>query len=459
MLRVVRPSWPVLTALVAPVVVLAGVAAPARAGTDDLGPRGMTRFADVITFADFDGSSGAGGHGRQLWRTDGTSGGTVRFTDVAGDPFPVSVVGGTLYIDVLDASGHRELWKSDATLDGTALVRDMGTSAIGISALGSAGSDLMFTIKPQGASVLQLWRSDGSGANTDFVTTVGQTVWSHAVLAGTTYFIADDGTHGFELWKSDGTALGTKRVTNIDGGPGDGVTRPGLTVWNGRLYFNADDGVHGDELWSSDGTLAGTDMVKDIRPGTGSSFAGEFTPMGSFMLLLASDGVHGQELWRTDGTGPGTRIVKDITPGNRLTSQIRDITRIGKKAVFEGRRGLYRTNGTGLGTQAVWPSNDGGPCCLSDLTHVPGEGVLFAGNGPAPFPGSELWRTNGYRGGTRQVEDIDPGTGSSRPADIHVLPTGGAVFTADDGTHGIELWSVLPGVSGAHLVKDITPGP
>lgn len=127
MLRVVRPTWPVLAALVAPVVMLAGFTAPARAaGTDDLGPRGMTRFADVITFADFDGASGAGGHGRQLWRTDGTTGGTVRFTDVAGDPFPVSVVGGTLYIDVADASGRRELWKSDATSDGTALGQGHG---------------------------------------------------------------------------------------------------------------------------------------------------------------------------------------------------------------------------------------------------------------------------------------------------------------------------------------------
>ena len=108
----------------------------------------------------------------------------------------------------------------------------------------------------------------------------------------------------------------------------------------------------------------------------------------------------------------------------------------------------------------MWPPNEGGPCCLSDLTFVPGEGVLFAGSGgPAPFTGDELWQTNGWRGGTTQVADINTGTGSAHTAEIHALPTGGAVLNADDGTHGIELWSVLPGVAGAHLVKDITPAP
>ena len=86
-------------------------------------------------------------------------------------------------------------------------------------------------------------------------------------IGSTTYFSADDGTHGRELYKSDGTAAGTVLVKDIN--PGSADSDPGnLTNVNGTLFFTADDGTHGTELWKSDGTTAGTVLVKDIYPGS-----------------------------------------------------------------------------------------------------------------------------------------------------------------------------------------------
>src|SRR5947209_14392119 len=80
------------------------------------------------------------------------------------------------------------------------------------------------------------------------------------VIGSTTYFWADDGTHGNEVWKTDGTAAGTSMVADIN--PGSGTSSPyHLTNVNGTLFFTANDGVHGTELWKSDGTAAGTSMV------------------------------------------------------------------------------------------------------------------------------------------------------------------------------------------------------
>src|SRR5258706_10542655 len=92
---------------------------------------------------------------------------------------------------------------------------------------------------------------------------------------------ANDGASGIELWKTDGTAAGTTLVKDINttatlhSFPGEGGTLfPSEFVFlNGAWFFSADDGVTGPELWKSDGTEAGTVCVKGIKPhpGAGSS--------------------------------------------------------------------------------------------------------------------------------------------------------------------------------------------
>src|SRR6516162_7250480 len=55
-----------------------------------------------------------------------------------------------------------------------------------------------------------------------------------AVVGTTTYFAANDGTHGNELWKTDGTSGGTSMVADIN--PGSGSSNPSsVTNFNGKL--------------------------------------------------------------------------------------------------------------------------------------------------------------------------------------------------------------------------------
>jgi ELWxxDGT repeat protein len=86
--------------------------------------------------------------GIQLWKSDGTSSGTVmvKFIDGAGavgaEPEELTDVNGTLYFTAIayDPNRHaslRELWKSDGTSDGTVKLTDI---APGLFELG--GSDL-----------------------------------------------------------------------------------------------------------------------------------------------------------------------------------------------------------------------------------------------------------------------------------------------------------------------------
>ena len=82
-------------------------------------------------------------------------------------------------------------------------------------------------------------------------------------LNGFVYFSADNGINGFELWKTDGTEANTELLTDIN--PGVGSSNPAnLTEMGGLLFFTANNSTNGIELWITDGTAAGTQMVKDI---------------------------------------------------------------------------------------------------------------------------------------------------------------------------------------------------
>jgi len=72
--------------------------------------------------------------------------------------------------------------------------------------------------------------------------------------------------------------------------------------------------------------------------------------------------------------------------------------------------------------------------------------------------GYELWLTDGTAAGTRLVADVAAGAASSSP---YVLGAVGAnvLFEADDGVHGLELWRTDGTARGTSLVKDIRPGP
>ena len=71
--------------------------------------------------------------------------------------------------------------------------------------------------------------------------------------------------------------------------------------------------------------------------------------------------------------------------------------------------------------------------------------------------GDELWTSDGTAAGTVLVLDINSGSTGSKPA--HLTAVGNRLyFTADDGMHGDELWTCDSSVARTSLVDDISIG-
>ncbi len=437
------------------------------AGTQLVGGAGT--MSDVSFRAVLDDTlyfvGGDGGHGHELWRTDGTLEGTWMLRDIdPGRPDSwirnLVALQSELYFGANDGIHGFELWKTDGTRDGTVLAADLnpGPAGSALFSLRASGDRLYFSgssYVPDSPSAL--YSTDGTASGTrllrQFVSTItgcvieGCSGWppgDFLSFGGLTYFIASDGVSGLELWRTDGTSQGTSLVKDIcpdncsafvfsDGSAA--LDTPLLQVVNGRLVFFASDGVHGMELWTSDGTESGTRLVKDIFPGpSNSSYGSGMTVAGQAVFFRADDGEHGSELWRSDGTEAGTMLVADINPG-KADSVPYEITPVGNEVFFtaadeSGNRRLWRTDSAGSRTPLVSDS-------VSDPTRLANlDGTLyFTAPGPAGF---SLWKTDGTPAGTAVVRVLRPGNSSSNPQLMSELD--GLVFSTASAEGLSGLW-------------------
>lgn len=328
---------------------------------------------------------------------------------------------GEIYFSANDTTTGIALWKSDGTRGGTKIVKSFDTGAA--------------------------YNNDPSrflNAN------------------GTLYFCAYESASGWELWKSDGTESGTKLVTELYPGPNDGVSGNNcqLAYLDSKVFFGGIDATNGSALWKTDGTAGNTVMVHDLQPSNIWGIPQELFVMNNTLFFVGNDAIHGDEWWKCEGPAyDSASIVADINddkPAGVSGGTSNKPVVLGSYFYFQGNNGtdgneLWRSNGTGAGTEMVKDINTSGSGSSSDFTVVDGNLFFTANNGTN---GQEIWKSDGIPGGiTIQVKDIN-GSGGSNPYYLTSIGTS-LYFSADDGINGAEVWKSDGTDSGTVMIKDI----
>ncbi len=448
------------------------------------------------------------------WVTDGTNAGTHRLSEVnpgAGSPIRFNVGpggqeglvapwGGFVFVGD-DGTHGPEIWRTDGTAGGTTLIKDItpgssGSSPLGLTALNN--KVLFNATDPAHGS--EIWATDGTAAGTGLLLDVwpggsGSDPREITAVGSQAFFRAEDGTHGAELWATDGTAAGTRMVKDLVAGSAGGLPptaggyeftahrrTPGLLFAHGRggLRELLDERRHrrrhpaagagvrllalrgrllagGRQPWRGgrpavlpgrfqpvllghrrhhgrlvqDPGRPGRDLV--LRRLQRVSWIRASSPISTATLFFqATDGFSNYELWRSDGTAAGTSQVSDLG-GSFLPRYLNTVN--GHLAFTEFHRRLGLSDGTTAGTSIV-----PGSSVLVFATKPLGNELFFLSQ-PDSDPAG-LWKTDGTAAGTVLVAPHSSPTPGSSP-----VPSGGKVFYSLFNGTSFDLW-VSDGTAG-----------
>jgi ELWxxDGT repeat protein len=394
--------------------------APGKGSTIPSSPfdGGLTAASDYATFFADDGM-----HGPQLWRTDGTSAGTVPLTNLSRGyalGYGGMAIGSRVLFPADDGIHGIELWGTDGTPEGTALIKNVNPGSGGLPSSQVVSRGLAFFVAgDEELGVTKIFRSDGSKEGTFGLASAAD--YTEIVeVSGSVFFSAVHDWNAAldrELWKTDGTLANTQLVKAfpLPGEVGN------LVSAGGKLFFLANDGIHGRQLWVSDGTEVGTTMVKDIVSGNG-------------VILTCSFCYRYEPLLGLTGTEDGVFFFADSTGGSAVLSP---------GAGYFRNYSLWWSDGTEAGTRRL--KEIGVPSFLSGSSGINPLLATIVRNGILYFDaaddahGAELWRSDGTAEGTVLLQDISPGASSSFPWSFHSSPTG-LYFTASTPGDANQLW-------------------
>lgn len=217
--------------------------------------------------------------------------------------------GGLLYFLANDGATGTELWRTDGTTDGTILVKDINP--------GIGGSDPLRLTDVNGTLFFYAYLTNQVGKKAYLFKTTGTDIstvqMSSSVyvatgsgykpinFGGKLFFLGvDDQTSGlYDLYKSDpsGSTIELIKEFPFFGNATKKDPYPCFTILNGLLYFFDEDGAAGlGALWKSDGTILGTTKVFDLNANSG------FDPFSPFTINYGNSLIFtgGWELFKAD---------------------------------------------------------------------------------------------------------------------------------------------------------------
>ncbi len=340
------------------------------------------------TFIGWSGPNLAGS-GEYPWFSDGITSSSVGYNNFVQSLYPFN--GEIFYAGHTFEEGF-ELWKINSS--GTAeLVKALPGVGINNTLTPSkfvAHSDgFLYFLAWANNAPCALWRTDGSTLGTTKVKDIPN--MTELLSAGSNLFLFGPNVSGnHKLWVSDGTSAGTVVIKDFN--PSDYPISSNYYSFDNKLFFTLDDIINGSELWVSDGTTLGTQMVENLNPAAASSNATPLGHAGGNLYVAANNGNIGPALYKITANPTSLisgipqysfTLVKDINTLSDATSYFDKGIAFQGKFYFsagsgDGNTELYRTDGTNTGTELLGGSYPKNYCVLNNK-------LLFANYNPANF--------------------------------------------------------------------------
>ncbi len=236
-------------------------------------------------FADSDNQNGY-----ELWRTDGTSVGTIQVAD-RDFGYTTRLIATTNKIYVFGESNSGvSLWSVNESAPGVDFITTFATYLVPTAVLGDR---IVLTDSNNG-----LWVSDGTSAGTIQVKTLEGNLYQSVVVGQTVYFSVTNPNGQTSLWKSDGTTSGTVAVATGLGASWYDVTTDGKSIFWG----SSDDGY---TIWRSDDGL-------QTRQQIGKSIVHDLSAVGGLLYYVRWVDSQHADLYRTDSSIGGPQLVGQV---------------------------------------------------------------------------------------------------------------------------------------------------
>jgi ELWxxDGT repeat protein len=352
-----------------------------------------------------------------------------------------------LYFNVVASDNKPRLYKSDGTTAGSVPIKwGVTTNQRFIS------SNPKWTVKDAGNGNLELGyiaQQEGSTGNeykltrlfntTNTVSTINSSVLEGQLtnLLDRFYYVGYNGSSAKNIFRLNNTgSQGNLFLFDV------GIKE--IFSFNNKLYLSASDGANvGYELYVYNPSTNSAVLVEDINP-NGDSNPTNFIEANGKLYFVADDGTNGNRLYVYNGTlvNPVGTI---LNPEEIEVSVINSKTYLYLSGEVSGIKKLFFVDTQNDGFLLI--SNGGiNPRYFTNYNGF----VYYVAEASQ---GRELYRIDGVNVSLSQ--DINP-NGSSNPKDLLVFDNK-LYFSADDGFHGVELWSVDEN-KNVSMVEDYATG-
>lgn len=435
---------------------------------EDIKPEFIYTSNNVLLFHNYDPQ-----HNYELWKSDGSLQNTGLLKNIAtgssssGTPQLKVKAGNVWYFFAKDYRGS-ELWKSDGTPEGTTIVKEIapGPEGLFMIEIVAVGNIVYFTFRLRNDFRIQLWRTDGTEANTyeimlnSEVANVDVNPYSLTAANNRLFFVGYRSGSIISLWTVDGN-----QATFIDKSDIPGFYPKDLIGANNKLYFINNNNA---QIWESDGTAAGTKSVYTIawnainlprRPTNLIEFKNKLYFVSEFTNENQSN-VDG--LFEVSGPNNETKIIKEFDFDQDLTTNyIPFMKKTAEKLFFRTKPKTLDIEKTSID---LWTSDgtNNGTLLLKTLIvdrperfeAVSVNNKLFIFSVPLSLNGVlGIWATDGTASGTQylvktNIKAMDEGVGFNNKL----------YFSQYDKDHGTELWTSDGTLIGTYIVDEVKKG-